>query len=180
MGFPKAATSSLVFVSIASMLLLAACAPGIKMKELKTQEATQVIQGSNYTVTFESLRVSSLNGYSSDGTIKFALTDVRTGTSRQMVEYVRGLKDQATSGEFQTLGDEPRMTYSARCASMTCDRFEIVVLFVAVDGQNRQLNAMALGVVQDPTQTKFHFQDFGAEQVSFEQIIAAADASVAQ
>ncbi len=182
MGFSNFKTlTRLVFVSLGAMVLLAACGQGIKIKELKTQ--AQPIPGSNYRVTFESLRVSSLNGHSAEGTIKFVLTDVRTGTSRTVSEFVRGVKDQETIDYIKSQTDEPTMTTAARCASMTCDRFELAILFVVKNG-TQIVNTMALGIsqeiVQNRTLTKHHFQDFGGGQVNFEQIITAANASEAK
>ena len=178
MGFSKSATA--VFLSLTSMLMLGACAPGIKLKETKQSVQTASVEGTNFTVTFDSLRVSSLNGYSAEGTLKFVLTDVTTGESRLVSEFVHGTKQGNTIEDFPAQGNEPKMSYTARCSSMTCDRFEVVVLFASFNSQTNQPMGIAMGIIQEPTYLKKDFVNFGAEGTSFEQVIAVVEASEAQ
>lgn len=188
MNFPGAAL--LFSVSVTAMLTLAACGPGIKNKEVKVQAETLIAPAGTtpventpagqaeaqglitYDVTFESLRVSSINGYSAEGTVKIVLTDKRTGNSREITEFVRGVKDHITVDYLQSQTDEPRMMWSAQCDSMTCDRFNLaIVFFFYQNGQ--QVAATALGVIQDPSSLKKAYMNFGTDISNFDQVIRA-------
>lgn len=183
-------TALLFVTSVTMMLTLAACGPGIKNKEVKAQAETLVapagttpventpagqaeVQGLiNYDVTFQSLKVSSLNGFSAEGTVKIVLTDKRTGNAREITEFVRGVKDQISVDYLQSQTDEPRMMWSAQCDSMTCDRFNFaIVFFFYKDG--KQVAATALGIIQEPTSLKKAYMNFGTEISNFDQIINA-------
>lgn len=180
----------LIFASALAMLTLAACGPGIKNKEMKIQAETLMAptgttpvvntpagqaeaQGLiNYDVTFQSLRVSSINGYSTEGTVKITLTDKRTGNSREITEFVRGVKEHITVDYLQSQTDEPRMMWSAQCDSMTCDRFNFaIVFFFYQNGQ--QVAATVLGIIQDSTTLKKAYMNFGTDISNFDQVINA-------
>lgn len=184
----------LVVFSLVAMVSLAACGPSFKQKELKAQAEVLVaapggtpagstpagqatFQGLiNYDVTFESLKMSSINGFTSDGTIKLTLTDKRTGASRSLSESVRANPEQITSDYIQNQTDEPRMSWSAKCASLNCGVVHVAVLFVfQKDGQS--VASTALGIVQDgnPDNFKKAYMDFGSDVTTFEDIIRTTE-----